>query len=152
MNGIHEAGALEGGIQRCRRCGAILSDYRGAMIPEGDPPLAGWAIGARIEVVDGNPRSSWVTEADPTCAAVKVIKGIGEAWAGYFGNVIPAGAGDVQIEECKRAFYAGGAAMFSAVLGSAELEEDAAGSALEALDRELEDYLRLFKSREGITS
>ena len=79
------------------------------------------------------------------------MKGIGEAWASYLANVVaPAGAGDVQIEECKRAFYAGGAAMFSAVLESAELEEDGAQAALEALDRELSDYLRLFKSREGV--
>ncbi len=76
---------------------------------------------------------------------------IGEAWANYLANVLePAGAGDVQREECKRAFYAGAAAMFGAMLAAAELEEDPAAARLEALDRELEDYLRLFKSREGV--
>jgi hypothetical protein len=67
--GIHEAGPLEHAVQLCRRCGAVLSDYRGAMIPIGDPPLVGWAIGAHVEVDGDNPRSSWVTEAAPTCEA-----------------------------------------------------------------------------------
>jgi len=67
--GIHEAGPLENAVQLCRRCGAVLSDYRGAMIPIGDPPLVGWAIGAHVEISDGNPRSSWVTAAAPTCEA-----------------------------------------------------------------------------------
>jgi hypothetical protein len=67
--GVHEAGPLEGALQLCRRCGGILSDYRNAMIPSGDPPLVGWAIGARVEVDGDNPRSSWVTEAAPTCEA-----------------------------------------------------------------------------------
>ncbi len=66
-DGIHEAGPLDGGVQVCRRCGGILSDYRGAMIPIGDPPLTGWAIGAFVEVQGERPRSSWVTEAAPTC-------------------------------------------------------------------------------------
>ncbi len=67
MTWIHEAGVLVAGIQLCRRCGAILSDYRGAMIPIGDPPLVGWAIGAHVEISEGNPRSSFVTDAAPNC-------------------------------------------------------------------------------------
>ncbi len=74
---------------------------------------------------------------------------IGEAWASYLTNVVPAAASDAQREELKRAFYAGAAAMydgiFTAVDGDGgELER------LEAIDRELADYLRLFKAREGI--
>lgn len=66
--GIHEAGPLEAnGIQLCRRCQRILSDYRGAMVPVGDPPLVGWAVGAHVEVDGDNPRSSWLTEEAPTC-------------------------------------------------------------------------------------
>lgn len=78
---------------------------------------------------------------------------IGEAWASYSAALLdPIGAGDAQREETKRAFYAGAAAMFSAVLEGADLEEDAAAGRLESLDRELADYMRLFKSREGIAS
>jgi hypothetical protein len=85
-------------------------------------------------------------------ARKSTITTIGEGWASYLANVVkPAGAGDVPIEECKRAFYAGAAAMFSAMLEAAELEEDPAAARVEALDRELDDYLRLFKSREGIS-
>ena len=80
-------------------------------------------------------------------------EGIGEAWASYVAALLdPAGAGEVQREETKRAFYAGAAAMFSAMLNAAELEEDPAAARVEALDRELVDYLRLFKTREGIKS
>jgi len=76
---------------------------------------------------------------------------IGEAWASYVDAVLaPAGAGAAQREETKRAFYAGAAAMFSAMLEAAELDEDPAAARVEALDRELADYLRLFKRREGI--
>ena len=75
---------------------------------------------------------------------------VGEAWASYLAAVVPAGAGEAQREESKRAFYAGAAAMFGDMLNAAELEEDAAAARLEALDRELADYLRMFKRREGI--
>ena len=79
------------------------------------------------------------------------ITTIGEGWASYLSNVVPAGASETQREETKRAFYAGAAAMFTAMLDAAELEEDPAAARLAGLDRELEDYLRLFKARERIT-
>jgi hypothetical protein len=65
---IHVAGELDReGVQRCERCGEILTDYRNAMVPEGSPSLRGWAIGAHIEVLTGNPRYSGVTNDDPDC-------------------------------------------------------------------------------------
>lgn len=76
---------------------------------------------------------------------------IGEEWASYQTEVVPADAPEVQREECKRAFYAGAQAMFSAVMEAAEPEEDEACDArMEALHRELQDWLRLFKKREGL--
>jgi len=78
------------------------------------------------------------------------ITTIGEGWASYLSNVVPTAASESQREETKRAFYAGAAAMFTAMLDAAELEEDQAAARVEGLDRELDDYLRLFKAREGV--
>lgn len=76
---------------------------------------------------------------------------IGEQWASYQADVIPAAAPKVQREECKRAFYAGAQAMFRAVMQTAELDNDDASEArLVALEREMQDWLRLFKKREGL--
>lgn len=76
---------------------------------------------------------------------------IGEAWASYAAAVLdPIDAGAVQREETKRAFYGGAAATFGAMLKAAELDEDPAAERVAALDRELVDYLRMFKSREGL--
>ncbi len=47
---IHVAGPLEGLVQRCSRCGAILNDYTNAMVPEGSGRLNGFAEGAHVEV------------------------------------------------------------------------------------------------------
>jgi hypothetical protein len=97
-----------------------------------------------------------IEELEPICLCVEfaielpVVGGIGEAWASYLENIVPATAGDVQREEMKRAFYAGAAAGYEATLNAADLEEGAAAARLEAIDRELLDYIRLFKSREGI--
>jgi hypothetical protein len=76
---------------------------------------------------------------------------IGEQWASYQTEIVPADAPKVQREECKRAFYAGAQAMFQAVMKAAEPEDEGACDArLEALEREMQDFLRLFKKREGI--
>jgi hypothetical protein len=75
---------------------------------------------------------------------------IGEAWASYVANVLPADAGEVQVEETKRAFYSGATSMYSAMLEASTLDEAAAEARLQALDREIGDYIRLFKLREGI--
>ena len=63
---IHEAGALVDGLQQCRRCFAVLSDYRGAMQLSSDPPLTGYSRGAYVET---SGPGSWVTDAAPTCEA-----------------------------------------------------------------------------------
>jgi hypothetical protein len=76
---------------------------------------------------------------------------IGESWASYLAEVVPATAPEVQREECKRAFYAGAQAMFQAVMQTADLPDDDASEArLVAIEREMQDFLRLFKKREGI--
>lgn len=76
---------------------------------------------------------------------------IGEQWASYVSKVIPADAPPVQVEECKRAFYAGAQGMFQAVMAATEPEdEDASEDRLASLEFEMQDFLRLFKKREGI--
>lgn len=76
---------------------------------------------------------------------------IGEVWASYVADVLPAMASDVQREETKRAFYAGATAMFAAVLAASEPDDEAEAEArMDALDRELGDYLRLFTARHGL--
>lgn len=76
---------------------------------------------------------------------------IGEQWASYQLQVVPVEAPQVQREECKRAFYAGAQAMFSEVMTAvASDNDDAIGAALIALEREMRDFLRLFKAREGL--
>jgi hypothetical protein len=64
---IHEAGQMIAGLQRCTRCGVVLTDYRNAMVPEGDPAPSGWAVGAFVDVAPGSPRVSILTDHPPTC-------------------------------------------------------------------------------------
>jgi hypothetical protein len=69
---IHRAGPLEDdGVQRCTRCGYILTDYRGAMVEEGSGPLQGWQEGAAVEVSHGNPTFSGVTDDPPDCSTIQ---------------------------------------------------------------------------------
>lgn len=76
---------------------------------------------------------------------------IGEAWASYVAEVVPAAASEVQREECKRAFYAGAQGMYTAIMEAVEGEDEATNEArLVSLRREMLDWLRLFKRREGI--
>jgi len=70
---IHKAGVLVDQIQRCIRCGYVLSDYRNAMIPVGDPPLVGFAVGAAVEVFEGNPRHCVVVEDRPNCGGRRQV-------------------------------------------------------------------------------
>ena len=66
---VHQAGVMVGGVQLCTRCGAVLTDYRGAMVPEADAdkPLRGWPAGASVVVSGGNPRFMGTTSKRPTC-------------------------------------------------------------------------------------
>jgi len=41
----HIVGELIGGIQTCVICGAVITDYRGTMVPDGTPPLRGFPAG-----------------------------------------------------------------------------------------------------------
>lgn len=75
---------------------------------------------------------------------------IGEQWASYQAEVVPTVASDVQREECKRAFYAGANAMFSAVMAAMAYDDTAAAARLQALDREMRDFIRLFAKRENV--
>ena len=76
---------------------------------------------------------------------------IGEGWASYQAEVVPSNAPAVQREEYKRAFYAGAQAMFTAVMEATEPDdEDVCDARLAAIVQEMQDFLRLFKKREGI--
>ena len=55
------------GVQRCERCGEILTDFRNVMVPTGTPPLQGWKVGAHVEVITGNPRYSGLTYEAADC-------------------------------------------------------------------------------------
>jgi hypothetical protein len=71
---IHEAGELtRDGVQRCVRCGYVLTDYRHTLVVAGSPALGGWEVGAFVEVVKGagNPRYSGITEVPPDCEVVQ---------------------------------------------------------------------------------
>lgn len=67
---IHLAGVLFAGVQICTRCGDVLTDYRGAMVPEGQEALAGWAIGAFVETGGTNPKWQSLTSDQPTCQTI----------------------------------------------------------------------------------
>ncbi len=67
MREIHIAGRVVDWVQRCSRCGDVLTDYRNTMVPDDQPPLTGWAVGAHIEVERGNPTAWWPTTDPATC-------------------------------------------------------------------------------------
>lgn len=73
MKEIHVAGPLIAGLQCCGRCGEVLSDYRNAMVPEGDPMPLGWKVGSHIAIERGFPTSYWVTSEDPTCSEALLL-------------------------------------------------------------------------------
>ena len=68
MTMIHEAGPLVEWVQRCTRCGYVMSDYRDSAWPAGQRPPTGFRAGAFVEVDhDGNPKFSGETQDSPTC-------------------------------------------------------------------------------------
>jgi hypothetical protein len=69
---------------------------------------------------------------------------IGASWEKYLRQVMPSGAGAVQIEETRRAFYAGGFAVFSAFLALDDDDEPAAMLKLDKLKAEFEAYRESF--------
>lgn len=69
---------------------------------------------------------------------------IEQGWLAYAEQVIPAGASEVQQVECKRAYYAGAAALFVGILtaldaGSEPTENDLAR--MDDLRAELDEWL-----------
>jgi hypothetical protein len=63
-----------------------------------------------------------------------------DEWKSYERDVVPAEANDVQREECRRAFYAGAWACFTAVLSATEPDdEDECERNLEALQAEIQN-------------
>jgi hypothetical protein len=66
---------------------------------------------------------------------------IQSSWESYRREVVPANAGEIQIEECRRAFYAGFAGCLGVCSGPlAEMEEDAAVAALQGLHEEIQGF------------
>jgi hypothetical protein len=143
--------------------GTAAIDEKGAAVIAFAPGIQAGIIrnvGLGFRVIDSTLDDAGVrtiTKLDPICLGVEfapplpVVGGVGEQWSEYLTACEITAAPPVQLEELKRAFYAGAQGMYFAVLGAAEGEDEAASDArLEALARELGDYLRLFKSREGI--
>lgn len=61
-------------------------------------------------------------------------------WQSYARDVVPPGAGEIQVEECRRAFYAGAWSAFCAVLEATEPADDAeCERRLDALQKEIEN-------------
>lgn len=72
---------------------------------------------------------------------------IEDEWKSYAATVIPENASDVQIDECRLAFYAGCNSMFS-LLSRVKSDEPAAIIvAIAALDKELRDFYQTVAER-----
>jgi hypothetical protein len=65
-----------------------------------------------------------------------------QKWESYLREVIPAAAPDVQIQECRRAFYAGAQGMFTAMyhVSTDDISEDQGAEHLEELNQELQAF------------
>lgn len=70
---------------------------------------------------------------------------IRSAWDSYRRAVLPATAPAIQIQECRRAFYAGAEGLYVRIMTGLEPGPDATGgdlTFLAELDRELRDFAR----------
>lgn len=66
---VHTPGLVLELVQRCVRCGVVLSDYRGAQ-SAGDWSPAGWSVEANVQVSDGaTARFTFATMRPATCTA-----------------------------------------------------------------------------------
>ena len=64
-----------------------------------------------------------------------------ELWEGYKLKVLPPNAPEIQVSECRRAFYTGIVSMLTLVVAlSNELSEEDACEALASLELECEEY------------
>lgn len=80
---------------------------------------------------------------------------IAKAWASYRERVLPKNAGPVQVEETRRGFYAGAAAVFGSVveqLSPGEEITEADLALLDSIKAELDEYLASFKARNGLSA
>lgn len=79
---------------------------------------------------------------------------LGEQWADFHDKIlVPAKAGPVQVEETKRAFYAGALCMFHLVSNASDVPDGDAGEEqgakrLEAILREAEDFFASLGGRQ----
>lgn len=68
---------------------------------------------------------------------------ISKAWEGYRRHVLPSDAPEVQVTECRQAFYAGASVLFQSLLGTLDpgLEPtDADMVRMESIDKELREF------------
>jgi hypothetical protein len=70
------------------------------------------------------------------------MKTIADIWASYRDQVLPHDAPQAQLVECKRAFYAGAAAIMTALWDAAdeELSDEQGASYLEDRMQELQEF------------
>ena len=61
-------------------------------------------------------------------------------WESFLAQALPSGAHPVQIQEMRRSFYAGAAAMLQLASTASELSEDAGAAVLESLLLELNEF------------
>lgn len=68
---VHEAGPLVKWVQRCTRCGYVISDYRNAAWPVDQPPPSGFKTGTFVEVDNPlhGPKYTGVVNGPATCVA-----------------------------------------------------------------------------------
>jgi len=72
------------------------------------------------------------------------LQTVAEMWQDYRREVVPRDAGAIQIQECRRAFYAGVSVMFTnAAYGVArdDVSEDQGVEYFEKIDAELKAYM-----------
>lgn len=66
---IHIAGEYVDLVQRCVRCGTVMTDNRGANYPEGQPPPGAWTEGAHVEINGHNPKFLALVDLPAGCEA-----------------------------------------------------------------------------------
>ena len=74
---------------------------------------------------------------------------IDAGWRSYAEHVLPAGAGEAQKRETRRAFYAGAGLLFEALtnaVGPDDVSEDAGLEIMESVDAEIRAFLRDVKT------
>lgn len=65
---------------------------------------------------------------------------LADAWASYRERVVPAEAGEVQVQECRRAFYAGARAIEAMFRAMADMPDSEGAVVLGAVIGELEGF------------